>query len=126
MTLTMTRRKKKGLAEQADSFRRLRINKLIALGWITSEAEIPEDAIPVDPYLLNLGYSWEKPTCFRAQTFRCIDCGLAQLWKAEDQQWYYETTGAYFFSTAKRCLPCRKKEQERKRLARIAAGHEKS
>ena len=122
----MTRRNKKGLAEQADSFRKLRIDRLIALGWITSEAEIPDDAIPIDPSLINLRNSWDRPTCFQAKTFYCRDCGLSQLWTAEDQQWNYETIGACFRSTALRCLPCRKQEQERKRLARMAAGHEKS
>jgi hypothetical protein len=121
----MTRRKDKKLKEQAAAFRKSRIDKLMALGWITSESEIPRDAIPVDPELINLGGSYDRPTHFCAVRFTCSDCGAPQKWEAEDQRWFYETTGAPFYSTAKRCRACRKREQNRKNLARIAAGHAK-
>jgi hypothetical protein len=50
----MTRRKDKKQKEQAAEFRKTRIDKLISIGWISNEAEIPRDAIPVDPELINL------------------------------------------------------------------------
>jgi hypothetical protein len=39
-------------------------------------------------------------------------------------EWWYEEAGGYFFATAVRCRSCRSKERERKRKARIQAGHE--
>jgi len=52
--LSMTRRKDKKLKEQGVAWRKSRIDKLISRGWIPSESEIPRDAIPVDPDLINL------------------------------------------------------------------------
>jgi hypothetical protein len=118
----VTRRKKKHLNRRAEWDRTARVNKLLAVGWIKSAAEIPSDAIPVDPDRLNVG-GLDRPTHYRDLEFTCRDCGAPQTWKAEDQLWYYETTGAPFFSTAVRCRACRKKEQQRKALARISAGH---
>jgi hypothetical protein len=122
----VTRRKDKKLKQQTTTFRKARIDKLIAAGWISTGAEIPSDAIPVDPELINLGWSSnDRPTYYRAVQFICSDCGTPQTWKAEDQRWYYEDTGASYDSKATRCRSCRKKEQSRKTLARISAGHVK-
>lgn len=121
----MTSRKEKNLREGAAADRASRIAKLIAVGWISSEAEIPDDAIPVDPDLINLGGSYFHPTHFQAVQFRCSDCGVPQTWAAEDQRWYYETTGAPYYSTATRCRGCRKKEQNRKNPAGFSPGHAK-
>jgi hypothetical protein len=121
----MTRRKEKGRKRKPDFDREARIKKLIATGWIASGAEIPLDAIPVDPDKLNLGGSYFAPRYFKSEPFTCCDCGVSQVWEAEDQRWYFETSGAPYYSTAKRCRPCREKEQSRKAEARIAAGHAK-
>jgi len=117
-------RRRNHIAQSTLRDRDARIEKLIRAGWIASSAEIPADAIPVDPELINLGGSWSHPTYYRAVQFTCSDCEAHQIWEAEDQRWYYETTQAPYYSLPKRCRPCRKQEQTRKRLARIAAGHE--
>jgi hypothetical protein len=39
--------------------------------------------------------------------FDCRDCGARQVWKAEQQQWWYEIAKGYVYSTAVRCLSCR-------------------
>ena len=111
------------LREDVTAFRAARIAKLIAVGWISSEGDIPRDAIPVDPDLINLGGSYFRPTYFQTVHFMCADCAVSQTWAAKDQQWYYETTGVPCYSAAKRCRECRKKEQNRKHLARMSAGH---
>lgn len=121
----MNARKAK-MQERRAADRSSRIAKLISLGWISHETEIPPDAIPVDPDLINLGGSYFCPRYFREVQFACVDCGVTQCWAAEDQRWYYETTGAPYYSTAVRCRECRRAEQQRKRLARISAGHESS
>ena len=101
-----------------------RIAKLIAEKWIRDPNEIPASAIPVDPHRINLGGSYFRPTYFEDLEFVCRDCGKAQVWKAEDQAWYYETSGAPYYSTAVRCHICRKAEQAKKMEARKSAGHD--
>ena len=119
----MTRRRTAQTHRYRAAGRHARIARLLAAGWITHAADIPPDAIPVDPDRLNLGGSYFRPTCFQALPFTCADCGAAQVWAAEDQRWYYETCGAPCYATATRCRACRKKEQARRAAARAAAGH---
>ncbi len=96
----------------------------MAEGWIQKPTEIPLSAIPVDPLRVNLGGSYHRPTYYEDRAFVCRDCGEEQIWKAEDQAWYYETSGAPYYSTGIRCRKCRKAERERKAQARKAAGHD--
>ncbi len=75
--------------------------------------------VPVDKSKLNLGNSYATPPDFyKDKEFVCIDCGSNEIWTAEQQKWWYEDAGGYFFSTAIRCRSCRKKEKERKSIAR--------
>jgi len=119
----MTRRKSKSEHREAEKFRYQRIRKLLERGWIQDPNEIPADALPVDPDKINLGGSWHRPIFFRDQPFTCQDCGVAEVWRAADQQWYFEIFHAPYYETAKRCRECRRKERERKVKARIQAGH---
>jgi hypothetical protein len=80
--------------------------------------------LPVDASRLNQGNSYSLPPRFYTdRPFSCVDCGIAEVWSAEDQKWWYEEIGAYFFSTAIRCRTCRAAERERKQKARERAGH---
>ncbi|MBI5896365.1 MAG: zinc-ribbon domain containing protein [Desulfobacterales bacterium] len=56
--------------------------------------------------------------CYRDIDFTCVDCGSNETWLAEQQKWWYEEVGGYYFSTAIRCRSCRKKEKERKEEAK--------
>jgi hypothetical protein len=114
----MTRRKQQQREYRKISSRKERIEKLIARGWMKSAAEIPADGFPVDPDLLNLGGSYERPICYRPLDFHCVDCRKPQRWEVQDQRWYYEEVGAFFFSTAIRCRPCRKLVEQQKEAAR--------
>lgn len=120
----MTRRNSKQNQYRSARERADRISKLIVEGWIVDGNEIPASAIPADPHRINLGGSYSKPTYFEDLEFTCIDCGKEQVWKAEDQVWYYEASGAPYYSTAKRCRICRAAERKRKNEARKAAGHD--
>jgi hypothetical protein len=75
--------------------------------------------VPVDKSKLNLGNSYETPPdYYKDLDFICIDCGSHETWLAEQQKWWYEEMGGYYFSTATRCRSCRKIERNRKAEAR--------
>ena len=81
--------------------------------------------LPVDESRLIIGNTYDTPPDYYYDVqFNCMDCGKAEVWTAEQQQWWYEEAGGYFLATAVRCRSCRGKERERKREARIQAGHE--
>lgn len=120
----MTRRKSRSEQRESYQSRLERIAKLLERGWIHDAGEIPEDALPVDPDQINLGGSYFRPLFFSDQPFICGDCGKAEVWKAADQQWYFEISRAPYYQTAVRCRDCRAKERKRKQAARRSAGHE--
>jgi hypothetical protein len=123
MIYFMARHKLTSQQREAGKFRSQRIGKLIEQGWIRDAAEIPDEAIPVDPDLVNFGGSYQRPIFYSDRTFTCEDCDTYCVWKAEDQRWYFETSRAPFYVTAKRCLDCRRKERRRKHQTRIDSGH---
>ena len=84
-----------------------------------------QERLPVDESKLNMGNTYSSPPDYYYDIeFNCMDCGKAEVWTAEQQKWWYEEAGGYFFATAVRCRSCRSKERERIREARIQAGHE--
>jgi len=84
------------------------------------------DRLPVDAAKLNMGNTYSPaPEFYYDIEFDCRDCGVHQVWTASQQKWWYEEAGGYFFAGAVRCRACRKLEQERKRRARVAAGHDR-
>ena len=119
----MTRRNAKQNDYRNSRERADRITKLIAEGWIEAATEIPQSPIPVDPHRLNVGGSYFRPTYFEDVDFVCQDCGIDQTWKAVDQAWYYESSGAPYYSSAIRCRKCRIAERDRKAQDRKSAGH---
>lgn len=120
----MTRRKDRKILRDSSAFRALRIQKLLDRGWISSADQIPAEAIPVDPDRVNLGGSWHQPIFYEDISFRCRDCGVSGVWKAEKQRLYFELTGAPYYELPVRCRPCRIVEKARKDDARRRAGHE--
>ncbi len=47
------------------------------------------------------------PDYYIDQPFTCRDCGSEEIWRAEDQQWYYEEAKGHIDATAVRCRLCR-------------------
>ena len=119
----MTRRKDRQKLRRDEVNRSDRIEKLIAAAWIQSGKEIPPGAIPADPEKVHLGNSYDRPAFYTDTPFRCTDCGIKEVWRAEDQLWFYETEGHYRFKNAVRCRECRRKEADQKETARTSAGH---
>ncbi len=50
--------------------------------------------------------------------FTCKDCGIAGVWAASRQKWWYETAKGDMWTTATRCPRCRRLERERVSAAR--------
>lgn len=64
------------------------------------------------PLFVERGYYEDKP-------FSCVDCGVAGVWMADRQRWWYEVAQGDVFTTARRCSPCRAKERARREAARL-------
>ena len=80
---------------------------------------IPAGAIPTDRETLRHNNTYGLlPLFYVDNAFNCRDCGTAQIWKAKQQKWWYEIMQGNINSVAVRCRPCRKTEQQRKKLAR--------
>ena len=54
--------------------------------------------------------------------FTCRDCGKEEIWRAEDQKWYYEGAKGHSDATAVRCRSCRTARKKRN-LKRASGGH---
>lgn len=51
------------------------------------------------------------PEYYVDQVFRCRDCGVEEIWLAEDQKWYYEVAKGHIDANAVRCHSCRRKKR---------------
>lgn len=72
------------------------------------KAGIPRDAIEADPSQQAPNNSYSSKTYYQDYEFNCVDCGIPQVWTAEQQQWWYEVAKGPIFSVAVRCRACRK------------------
>jgi hypothetical protein len=63
------------------------------------------------PDFVQRGYYEDMP-------FKCQACGVAQIWTATQQKWWYEVAKGDVYSAPKLCRPCRRKEQARRAEAR--------
>jgi hypothetical protein len=50
---------------------------------------------------------------YEDKPFTCVDCGCSEVWKAEQQQWWYEVAGGTLESEAVRCRRCRRAKRVR-------------
>lgn len=74
--------------------------------------DVPVEAGKLAPYnsygspaFVSRGYYVDLP-------FRCEACGVAQVWTATQQKWWYEVAKGYVYSGATRCRACRRKVRE--------------
>ena len=71
-------------------------------------------SIPADPNALrHINTYGELPDFYIDQVFACCDCDRKEIWRAEDQKWYYETTKAHIDARAVRCHTCRRARKQR-------------
>lgn len=53
----------------------------------------------------------DLPEFYIDQVFTCRDCGTKEIWRAHDQQWYYEVAKGHIDAKAVRCHSCRKERK---------------
>ena len=58
--------------------------------------------------------SYDPKLYYTDKKFTCCDCGAKEVWKAEQQQWWYEVWRGSIHATANRCRSCRQKVREAK------------
>lgn len=59
--------------------------------------------------LTHINTYGELPRYYINTVFDCRDCGKTQIWRAEDQKWYYEEAKGHIDAKAVQCNACRKK-----------------
>src|SRR5690242_7707819 len=75
----------------------------------------PGNVVRVNPVALAPSNSYSPlPLFYVDKPFTCRDCGKAEVWRATQQKWWYEIAKGNTDSTAVRCRPCRRKEQQRR------------
>lgn len=87
-------------------------------------ARVPPVSVPpwtrgsvlVDKWLLAPSNSYGEPAFVRRGYyvdvhFICSDCGSREVWAAAQQKWWYEVAKGYVYSTAARCLACRRQRR---------------
>jgi hypothetical protein len=112
---------KSGKQRRAEILTRRKKNKPV-VEWIDPESQPenwPKGAVAANRLGLELLHPYSLiPHYYADKPFKCRDCGVEQVWRATQQKWYYEVAKGKSGSTAVRCLPCRRKERERKAKAR--------
>jgi hypothetical protein len=99
--------------------RREKQEKKRALKKRLTVVQRPGNIAPVNPNALAPSNSYSPlPLFYVDKPFTCKDCGKAEVWTATQQKWWYEVAKGNIDSTAIRCRPCRRKEQQRKAEAR--------
>jgi hypothetical protein len=61
---------------------------------------------------------------YEDKPFRYADCGSSEVWKAKQQQWWYEVAGGVLESEAIRCRRCRRAKRVRDRKQRPNSSEE--
>ena len=73
----------------------------------------PAGSVTVNHSALVPNESYDEPDFvrdgyYRDLAFTCRDCGARHVWRAEQQQWWYELAKGSLYSTAVRCFTCRR------------------
>jgi hypothetical protein len=73
-------------------------------------------AVPADPGKLSHINTYDAlPEFYLDRPFTCRLCGKREIWKAEDQKWYYEEVKGHIDATAVECHSCRTGKKLNKR-----------
>ncbi|MES2931876.1 MAG: zinc-ribbon domain containing protein [Pseudomonadota bacterium] len=99
--------------------RRGRLSRAAKTGINATPYLLPRGAIFSNTTLLSETYPYScLPLFYEDRAFNCRDCGIAQIWSAKQQRWWYEQARGHIDSVAVRCRHCRQVEGQRKTEAR--------
>ncbi len=71
-------------------------------------------AVPADPSKLgHINTYGALPEYYIDQVFVCRLCGKPEIWRARDQQWYYEEAKGHIDAAAVECHSCRRAKKRR-------------
>lgn len=103
--ITARRKKQWPVAEHVDRFS-------LKENW-------PKEAIAANhEQLRHINTYGLLPYFYVDQAFVCRDCGVEEIWRATQKKWHYEEAKGHIDAKAIRCRLCRRKERERKNVAR--------
>ena len=104
----MTSRDRAARADQNVSLKEYREAERIQ-GLGVEQQRAHPSAVRADPDLLaHVNTYGPLPEFYLDRPFKCRFCGIAQVWRARDQKWYYEQAKGHIDSVAVACRPCRK------------------
>ncbi len=70
-------------------------------------------AVSADPSKLgHINTYGALPTFYIDRPFVCRRCGKREIWRAQDQKWYYEEAKGHIDAIAVDCHDCRKAKNE--------------
>jgi hypothetical protein len=73
-------------------------------------------ARPAEPSKLShINTYGSLPEYYIDRPFTCRLCGKQEIWRAEDQKWYYEEAKGHIDAVAVECHACRKSKKSNKR-----------
>ena len=76
--------------------------------WTKAAPTPPSSAIIANkPIEVQSDSESKLPTCYTDIVFTCRDCGSNELWSAEQQRFYYETSRRPLDEKRERCRKCR-------------------
>lgn len=79
----------------------------------------PPGALPADQSALEHNNTHDRlPAFYVDKIVVCRGCGKEEVWKAENQKWWYEVIKGDINTKAVSCRSCRAEEKARKELAR--------
>jgi hypothetical protein len=81
--------------------------------WDYGMSIIPSDAIGADMTKHADHNSYGPKFWYRDEEFTCKDCGVREVWTAEQQRWWFEVAKGQINSRATRCRSCRRAWREK-------------
>jgi hypothetical protein len=84
------------------------------LGLHRSQQKDHPSAVAADhAKLSHINTYGSLPAFYLDKPFTCRRCGKREIWKAEDQQWYYEEAKGHIDASAVECHACRQQNKSR-------------
>ncbi|MCP4875957.1 MAG: hypothetical protein GY896_10865 [Gammaproteobacteria bacterium] len=83
-----------------------RVTRLLPSQQKNHPTTVPADVSKLD----HINTYGSLPEYYIDQVFTCRQCGQHEIWKAEDQNWYYEDAKGHIDAIAVKCHACRKQK----------------